>query len=276
MSDLYTDALGTTFARHRNARIVSLVPSITETLIGLGLRDRLVGRTGFCIHPREAVRDIPKVGGTKDVKIERVRALRPSHVIVNIDENEAPVVERLREFVPHVVVTHPNAPADNLALFRLLGGIFERSEAAESMCTRLQARLDAIDAVRWPPETVLYLIWMAPWMTVAAGTYIANTLATVGWQVPHPAGGSRGAARYPQLADLDAEAARVDRLLLSSEPFRFGERHVQELRARLPGKPVDLIDGEWTSWYGVRSIDGLAQLAEFRRARLSAEAHRPG
>jgi len=94
--------------------------------------------------------------------------------------------------------------------------------------------------------------------------------------VPHPSGGDKGAARYPQLADLDAEAARVDRLLLSSEPFRFGERHVQELRARLPGKPVDLIDGEWTSWYGVRAIDGVAQLAGFRRARLSAVARRPG
>ncbi len=268
MSELYSDVLGNTFARHRNARIVSLVPSITETLIELGLRDRLVGRTGFCIHPREAVRDIPKVGGTKDVKIERVRALRPSHVIVNIDENEASAVERLREFVPHVVVTHPNAPADNLALYRLLGGIFACSDAAESMCARLQAQLDAIDAAHWPVETVLYLIWKAPWMTVAAGTYIANTLAAVGWQVPHPAGGSKGAARYPQLADLDAEAARVDRLLLSSEPFRFDQRHVQELRARISGKPVDLIDGEWTSWYGSRAIDGLAQLARFRRARL--------
>ncbi len=269
MSELYADVLGNTFARHRNARIVSLVPSITETLIDLGLRDRLVGRTGFCIHPREAVRDIPKVGGTKDVKIERVRALRPSHVIVNIDENEAPTVERLREFVPHVVVTHPNAPIENLALYRLLGGMFACSDAAESMCTRLQAQLDALGAVQWPVETVLYLIWKAPWMTVAAGTYIANTLATVGWQVPHPAGGIKGAARYPQLADLDAEAARVDRLLLSSEPFRFDQRHVQELRARIGGKPVDLIDGEWTSWYGSRAIDGLAQLARFRRACLA-------
>jgi len=116
MSERYTDGLGNTFAQHRNARIVSLVPSITETLVELGLRDRLVGRTGFCIHPRDAVRDIPKVGGTKDVKIERVRALRPSHVIVNIDENEASTVDRLREFVPHVVVTHPTSPDDNLAL----------------------------------------------------------------------------------------------------------------------------------------------------------------
>ena len=105
-------------------------------------------------------------------------------------------------------------------------------------------------------------------MTVAADTYIGSTLAMVGWQVPYPDGGFAGAARYPHIADLDAEAARVDRVLLSTEPFSFRERHLQELRERLAGKPVDLIDGEWTSWYGARAITGLEKLAEFRRVRL--------
>jgi ABC-type Fe3+-hydroxamate transport system substrate-binding protein len=244
------------------------VPSITETLIDLGLRDRVVGRTGFCIHPREAVREIAKVGGTKDVKLDAVRALDATHVIVNIDENEAPTVEKLRSFVPHVIVTHPGAPADNLALFRLLGGVFGRTGVAESLRRRLQAQLDELVATDWPSETVLYLIWKGPWMTVAADTYIAQTLAAVGWRVPHRAGGFSGAARYPRLADLDAEVARVDRVLLSTEPFSFREQHVQELRARFPGKPIELIDGEWTSWYGSRAVEGLAQLAEFRRACL--------
>jgi len=262
------DALGRRFAPARDARIVSLVPSITETLIDLDLREQVVGRTGFCIHPREIVRDIVKVGGTKDVKLEAVRALRPTHVIVNIDENEAPTVEQLRSFVPHVIVTHPSAPADNLALYRLLGSIFGRIDAAEALCARLQAQLDALSAAHWPPETVLYLIWKGPWMTVAADTYIANTLAAVGWRVPHGAGGRAGAARYPQLADLDAEVARVGRVLLSTEPFSFRERHAQQLRERFPGRPVDLIDAEWTSWYGSRAIAGLARLAQFRRARL--------
>jgi ABC-type Fe3+-hydroxamate transport system substrate-binding protein len=262
------DALGQRFAPARDARIVSLVPSITETLIDLGLRGQVVGRTGFCIHPRGIVRDIAKVGGTKDVKLDAVRALRPTHVIVNIDENEAPLVEHLRGFVRHVIVTHPNAPADNLALYRLLGGVFGRDDAAEALCARLQAQLDALGAARWPPETVLYLIWKSPWMTVAADTYIARTMAAVGCRVPHGAGGQTGAARYPQLADLDAEVARVDRVLLSTEPFSFRDLDAQQLRARFPGKPVDLIDGEWTSWYGSRAIAGLQRLSEFRRARL--------
>lgn len=265
MPEVFTDALGQRFERAEAARIVSLVPSITETLIELGLRGQLVGRTGFCIHPREVVRDIAKVGGTKDVKLDAVRALRPTHVVVNIDENEAPTVDALRAFVPHVVVTHPNAPEDNLALYRLLGGIFHRDHAAEALCARLQGQLDAIGRVDWPREMVLYLIWMDPWMTVAADTYIARTLATVGWDVPHPPGGDSGAARYPRLAGLDAEAARVDRVLLSTEPFSFRQQHVEELGRRLAGKPVELIDGEWTSWYGSRAIAGLEKLAGFRR-----------
>jgi ABC-type Fe3+-hydroxamate transport system substrate-binding protein len=268
VAEVFTDAIGQRFTAAPGARIVSLVPSITETLIDLGLRAQLVGRTGFCIHPRDVVRDIPKVGGTKDVRLDAIRALQPTHAIVNIDENEAPMAEALRAIVPHVVVTHPNAPSDNLALYALLGGLFGRAEAAQALCARLQERLDALAAADWPRETVLYLIWKDPWMTVASDTYIANTLAAVGWRVPHPPGGEKGAARYPRVTDLDAAAAQVDRVLLSTEPYRFAERHVQELRQRLSGKPVDLIDGEWTSWYGSRAIAGLEKLAGFRRDRL--------
>ncbi len=267
MPAVFVDAIGRRFAAAPDARIVSLVPSITETLIALGLRRQVVGRTGFCIHPREVVREIAKVGGTKDVKLDAVRRLAPTHAIVNIDENEAPTVEALRAFVPHVIVTHPNAPDDNLALYRLLGGVFGRADAADELCTRLRQQLDALAAGHWPRETVLYLIWKDPWMTVAADTYIARTLAAVGWQVPHPPGGERGAARYPRIDDLDAAAAGVDRVLLSTEPFSFRDAHAAQLRARWPGKPVDLVDGEWTSWYGVRAIDGLAALARFRRER---------
>ena len=105
-------------------------------------------------------------------------------------------------------------------------------------------------------------------MTVASDTYVARTLALVGWIVTMPAGGERGAARYPVVADLDAEVARVDRVLLSTEPFLFRERHVAELRSRHPQQPIDLIDGEMTSWYGSRAIRGLAYLRAFRDARL--------
>ncbi len=262
------DALGQVHAPAAPGfRIVSLVPSLTELLLDLGLRDQLVGRTGFCIHPRELVRDIPKVGGTKDVKLDRVRALAPTHVIVNVDENELPTVEALRAFVPHVIVTHPQAPADNLALYRLFGGVFGRAHEAEALCAELQRELDACHAIDWPRERVLYLIWKDPWMTIAADTYIARTLALVGLDVAHGPGGERGAARYPVVDDFDGMVASVDRVLLSSEPFMFRERHVSELRARFPHRPIELIDGETTSWYGSRAIRGIGYLRMRRAAR---------
>src|SRR6476659_2450979 len=113
------DALGvehTPLAAHETPRIVSLVPSLTELLCDLGLAGCLVGRTGFCIHPAATVRAIPKVGGTKDVNIEKIRRLAPTHLVVNIDENEKPAVDTLAAFIPSVIVTHPLAPRDNLGL----------------------------------------------------------------------------------------------------------------------------------------------------------------
>ncbi|MDP9109099.1 MAG: helical backbone metal receptor, partial [Pseudomonadota bacterium] len=135
------DAVGT---RHQPIatgsvpRIVCLVPSITELLCDLGLAPVLVGRTGFCIHPAAVVQAIPKVGGTKDINVERVLQLAPTHLIVNIDENPKPVVAHLAQHIPHVIVTHPLAPRDNLDLYRLLGGLFGRSEQAETLCEAWQ------------------------------------------------------------------------------------------------------------------------------------------
>jgi ABC-type Fe3+-hydroxamate transport system substrate-binding protein len=249
-----------------DARIVSLVPSITELLFDLGLERSIVGRTGFCVHPAPAVRALPKVGGTKDVKLDALRALAPTHVIVNVDENEAAAVEAMRAFVPNIVVTHPNAPEDNLALFALLGGLFGAERRAAQLGDALRDEIDRCRAVRWSTERVLYLIWKDPWMTIAADTYIARTLACVGWQVTTAAGGWAGSARYPQIDDVVAAASGVDRVLLSSEPYLFTENHVLELATQGVSTPVDLIDAEMTSWYGSRAIRGLEYLREKRLA----------
>ena len=251
-----------------NARVVSLVPSITELLFSLGLGSQVVGRTGFCIHPRDAVRDVPKVGGTKDVKLDALRALNPTHVIVNVDENDLSTFQKIQEFAPHVIVTHPNAPEDNMALYRLLGEIFDVHARAEQLTAQLQSELAACRATAWPDERVLYLIWKDPWMAVASDTYIARTLACVGWHVTIPPGGWSGAARYPVVPDVTTAAQSVDHVLLSSEPFMFRQSHVAELQSQL-GVPTDLIDGEMTSWYGSRAIGGLAYLCNFRAAHLA-------
>jgi hypothetical protein len=267
-AELLRDSAGVLHRPAPAARIVSLVPSITELLFDLGLGARVVGRTGFCIHPEPAVRAVPKVGGTKDVKLDAVRALDATHVIVNVDENLADTVEAMRAFVPHIVVTHPNAPEDNLALYALLGALFGAGQAAAALGAALQEELAACRLTPWDRERVLYLIWKDPWMTIAADTYIARTLASVGWEVTTPPGGWAGAARYPRVDDIVVAASTVDRVLLSTEPFLFTAAHAAALRAQVAA-PVQLIDAEMTSWYGSRAIRGLAYLRELRKA-LSA------
>jgi ABC-type Fe3+-hydroxamate transport system substrate-binding protein len=267
------DAVGTV---HRPAegdvRIVSLVPSITELVCDLGLGEELVGRTGFCVHPRERLRRVPKVGGTKDVALEKLRRLAPTHVIANVDENRKETVAEIARFVPHVIVTHPLAPLDNLPLYRLIGGVFGRAREAAALCGRFERAYAACEcaAAGLAAQGVLYLIWRKPWMTVARDTYISRTLALVNWHtVPHDA-----ADRYPAVALDSATLANADVVLFSSEPYMFRERHVAEARTmpELRGRRVALIDGEMTSWYGSRAIAGLEYLPRFRRA-LETDPH---
>jgi ABC-type Fe3+-hydroxamate transport system substrate-binding protein len=253
------DALGRPHVPADDARIVCLVPSITELLCDLGLAGRLVGRTGFCVHPRELVRDIPKVGGTKSVKVDKIRALAPTHVVVNIDENEKRTVEQIAEFVPNIVVTHPNAPRDNLALARLMGGIFGAQPAAERWCAAFEDEYAALQAEgKGLPRTVLYCIWQNPWMTVSQETYIASMLAELGWRVP-----VLGPERYPRFAWNDALVDGLDAVLLSTEPYRFTEAHADALEKQI-GIPVFLVDGEMMSWYGSRALAGLRYLRKVR------------
>jgi len=270
---MFIDAAGTVHAPARGeVRIVSLVPSITELVCDLGLAGALVGRTGFCVHPREVTRRIPKVGGTKDVDLDRVRALAPTHVIVNIDENRRETAAALAGFVPHLIVTHPLAPRDNLALYRLLGGVFGRRREADALARRFEAGYaKALAAGRsFSPKRVLYLIWRDPWMTVGRDTYISRTLALVGWETWPDA----SAERYPEIALDGATLSQVDAVLLATEPYRFRARHVAELAARpeLAGKCVALIDGAMTSWYGSRAVLGMRYLPRFRRALERAHA----
>nr|WP_150699178.1 helical backbone metal receptor [Pandoraea terrae] len=259
---MFVDAVGRHHAlAGHDCRIVSLVPSLTELLFALGLDDRIVGRTGFCVHPRERVANLPKVGGTKAVKLDRLRALAPTHVIVNIDENERDTVDEIAAFVPNVIVTHPCAPDDNIALYHLLGGIFGRLPEAQALSVALQHGIDTLRAAAWPQRRVLYLIWRAPWMTVSPDTYISAMLRLVEWRTM-PAS---PAVRYPVVELDDTTLADIDLILLSTEPYRFRETHVAEIQA-MTGKPVRLVDGEMISWYGSRAIAGLAYLRDFAQA----------
>lgn len=258
-------------------RIVSLVPSLSELVCALGLGGQLVGRTGFCIHPESELSKIPKLGGTKDVLLGRLRALRPTHVLLNVDENRRDTAQALADWPeperPELVVTHPNGPEDVVALVRQLAegvgadarlGAARREtvrERAAALCAELEAAIAATRPEGRPLRRVLYLIWRGPWMTIARDTYLSRMLARVNWlSWPAVHGGPHGAARYPVLRGDEPWLAEVDELLLSTEPYAFGPQHLTEAQALCPQARVRLVDGEALSWYGPRTLAGLALL----------------
>ncbi|WMW80432.1 helical backbone metal receptor [Undibacterium cyanobacteriorum] len=267
MTNFDNDLMDSVGAVHRQVdpistpRIVCLVPSITELLCELGLARWIVGRTGFCIHPKSVVQSIPKVGGTKDVNVEKIRKLEPTHLIVNIDENEKPTVDVLAEFIPHIIVTHPNHPRDNLHLFRLLGTIFRQRERALVLCDQLQQALDGFEQTSAHESLrVMYGIWRDPWMTVSRDTYIAQMLALRGWQ---QCGVPSDLRRYPSFEWEQIDLNQVDLILLSTEPYSFTQADANALSVKL-AKPVVLVDGEMLSWYGSRVIPGLRYLKRLK------------
>lgn len=252
-------------------RIASLVPSLTELLFALGLGEYLVARTGFCLHPIDEVSRIPKVGGTKDVNLAKLRRLAPTHVVINVDENRREIVDALRAWgadaMPTLVVTHPLAPHDNLALIEQMraefGHLPEVNDKADQLAHRFTAALAATQGDGCAARDVLYLIWRDPWMTVARDTYLSRMLARIHWHTwPDVAGGAHGAARYPVVRSDEPWLTAVQTVLLSSEPYAFGPADIAAAQALCPQADVRLVDGELLSWYGVRAIRGLHYLRE--------------
>jgi ABC-type Fe3+-hydroxamate transport system substrate-binding protein len=242
------------------ARIVSLVPSLTELLFALELEGELVGRTEFCIEPQGRVETVPVVGGTKTAQMDKLLALKPSHVLVNIDETPKDLADELGARGINVVVTHPNKPSDNIVLFALLGGLFQRQQQAGKLIAALQG--DLMMTGQWPERKVLYLIWKRPWMTVSGDTYIASMLKIFGMQtLCHDPD-----RRYPEVEITPELLAETDLVLFPTEPFPFAEKHRDAFSRefKITGSPKLLaIDGKMVSWYGSRVIEGLRYLQDF-------------
>lgn len=239
-------------------RIVSLVPSLTELLAALGLDDETVGLTRFCIHPPDWRVRKTIVGGTKNVRVDRVRALAPTLVVANREENERADVEAIGAFAP-VLVTDIATRADALAAIRRIGAATQRDDEAGALVAEIEAAFAALPPAA--PLRAAYLIWRDPWMTVGSDTYIHDVMAAGGLVNVF---GNR--TRYPTVSAGDLAAAAPDVILLSSEPYPFAARHAAEIEALAPGVRAVLVDGEAFSWYGPRMRIAPAALLALREA----------
>jgi ABC-type Fe3+-hydroxamate transport system substrate-binding protein len=255
MERSFTDMIGHQLSiDYPPERIVSLVPSQTELLHDLGLEDQVVGITKFCVHPEQWFRSKTRIGGTKNVHIDQVLALRPQLVIANKEENERAQIEALQAHVP-VWTSDIKSIADARRMIRTVGMITDRVEQASLLDIEIQRGFASLEKTK--PMKVLYFIWRDPWMCAGGDTFISQMIEAVGWKNV-----LEGRARYPEIPPGEWESLKPDLIILSSEPYPFKEKHIDELRDALPGTKVTLADGEMFSWYGSRMIKAIPYLQQ--------------
>lgn len=239
-------------------RIISLVPSLTELLIDLGLKDRLYGRTRFCVHPEEEVGDIPIVGGTKSPHTDKIREHNPDLIIANKEENEKEHIDEL-QWKYEVMVTDINTIEDSLITIHEIGQKLEVQEEADKLASEITDLLDK--RPEEPPLMAAYLIWRNPWMAVGKDTYINDVMHH--WNL-HNVFSDK--VRYPEIKLEELGKKRPHVILLSSEPYPFKEKHIEEIEEYSPGSEVLLVNGEWFSWYGSRMKTAFQKLNTWRKA----------
>jgi ABC-type Fe3+-hydroxamate transport system substrate-binding protein len=261
---MLTDATGQAFSLDRPPRrIVSLIPSVTETLFALGLDDAIAGVTAYCVEPRASVAGKVKVGGQKNPNLELIRDLAPDLVIANIEENLKEHVEILRASDIPVWVTYPRTVAEGIRMVRDLGLVTHTTSRATPIADELESMLEEVSArtAAHEPVGVFYPIWRNPYMTIGADTYIHDMLTVCGARNVF---GDRP-ERYPAVS-LDEMAARRPAVIaLPDEPFRFRKSHIEDF-ARYPDVPavqnerIHLVDGKLFCWYGARIGEALRAL----------------
>jgi ABC-type Fe3+-hydroxamate transport system substrate-binding protein len=247
-------------------RIVSLIPSITETLFAIGVGDRVVGCTIYCTQPPDGVATKTRIGGEKNPKLELIRELGADLVIANVEENVREHVETLRSWGIPVHVTYPRTVADGIRLVGELGELLEAGSPARELEAALRARYEEVRAARAGrrPRRVFCPVWRNPYMTINADTYIHDMLAVCGGANVFAA----EARRYPEVSLSQVAAADVEVILLPDEPYRFRQAHLADF-APYPGLPavrdgrVHLVDGKLLSWYGPRIAEALRVLPPF-------------
>jgi ABC-type hemin transport system substrate-binding protein len=261
------DVRGHAFAVGGARRIVSLVPSLTETVIALGGGHRLVGRTRWCVHPADRVSAIPVVGGTKDADVDAIRALRPDLVLANQEENVRELTDSLEPAVP-VHVSFPRSPEEAISLVADVARLLDLDGSVEVDAARSARKRARAEAVA-PPVRSAVLVWWRPLMLAGEDTYVARLFGELGAQVVAPPSEDR----YPT-TNLDGLAALApEAVWLPDEPFRFTERHVSRVRDELARRgvrevAVAVLPGDLVTWHGVRTRRALERLPELLAVAL--------
>jgi ABC-type Fe3+-hydroxamate transport system substrate-binding protein len=249
----YTDQIGRTIhVTEFPKRIVSLVPSQTELLHSLGLEEEIVGITKFCVRPEIWFRNKTRVGGTKTIDIEKVKQLKPDLIIANKEENVKEQIELLESFAP-VWVSDVKNLEDALKMIENVGRIVGRLQESIALAGLIKHDFNELETElgqRSDYRPAAYLIWKDPYMTVGGDTFINDML-----QRCRLKNIVSNRSRYPEVTLEELRTAGCKLVLLSSEPYPFKERNIQEIHAAIPGAKVFLVDGEMFSWYGSRLVN---------------------
>ena len=239
--------------RHINHRIISLVPSQTELLVDLGLADNLVGITKFCVHPNHIYKSKPRVGGTKQLDFEKIKALKPSIIIANKEENEKSQIEALSQEFP-VWISDIYNLADNEEMILLLSKLFNKTEQAQQIINTITSEFKSLTPYV-PPKKVLYFIWRKPYMLAGNNTFINYVLELLGFENLLK---NNTESRYPTVTAEMLAKLQPEMVLLSSEPYPFKQKHIDEFQNIWPSANIKLVDGEMFSWYGSRLMQAPA------------------
>jgi ABC-type Fe3+-hydroxamate transport system substrate-binding protein len=235
-------------------RIISVVPSITELLFDLGIGDRVIACTKFCVHPKEKTSSLPKIGGTKNLDLPRIISLKPQLIIANKEENERLQIEELANHIP--VWTSEITDIDAaLRMIDSLGSLLDCSHSAKKLIGQIQEQRTKLGQLV-PPVKALYFIWRKPYMLAGNDTYIHHMMEAAGYT------NLLTESRYPSKSVEELVQYCPEEVLLSSEPYPFKARHIEELQVVFPDATIRLVDGEFFSWYGSR----MSQAFDYFRA----------
>ena len=238
-------------------RLISLCPSLTELVFDLGRGADLVGRTKFCVHPAGRVERVESVGGTKNPKVARIIELAPDLVLLNEEENRREDAEALAAAGVRCHVSFPRDIEGTARMVRDIGAVLERPAEGERIAADIERRAARVrERARLAPVVrYAYLIWRRPWMVAGGDTFVTAMLALAGGENVF----ATHSERYPTVTPEELAAADPDAVLLSSEPFPFKARHADELAAAtgIPRERMHLVDGEYLTWHGSRTPDGI-------------------